>query len=104
MAAQYQAVGDPVVSVDTKKEGTDRELQKWRARVATATPQTVRVYDFRCPCHITQNWRGRPLVSREVVCNLIGNATAAKRLHIREYPAGIKVSDSLKGYCSSYFC
>lgn len=104
MAAQCQVVGDPVVSVDTKKKELIGDFKKRRARVATATPQAVRVYDFRCPCHITQNWRGRPLVSREVVCNLIGNATAAKGLHIREYPAGIKVSDSLKGYCSSYFC
>ena len=26
-------------------------------------------------CHITENWRGRPLVSREVVVNLIGSTT-----------------------------
>lgn len=26
-------------------------------------------------CHITQNWRGRPMMSREVVVNLIGNTT-----------------------------
>ena len=50
-------------------------------------------------CHITQNWRGRPLISREVVVNLIGNTTTTEGLHIRaqlddrDYPAGIKVSD-----------
>jgi hypothetical protein len=50
-------------------------------------------------CHITQNWRGRPLLSREVVVNLIGNTTTAAGLRIRaeldenSYEAGIKVSD-----------
>ena len=50
-------------------------------------------------CHITQNWRGRPLLSREVVVNLIGNTTTATGLRIRaeldenSYEAGIKVSD-----------
>ena len=50
-------------------------------------------------CHITNNWRGRPLLSREVVVNLIGNTTTASGLRIRSqldensYQAGIKVSD-----------
>ena len=50
-------------------------------------------------CHITQNWRGRPLLSREVVVNLIGQTTTATGLRIQAalddntYPAGIKVSD-----------
>ena len=50
-------------------------------------------------CHITQNWRGRPLVSREVVVNLIGNTTTDEGLRIQAqldentYEAGIKVSD-----------
>jgi hypothetical protein len=49
--------------------------------------------------HITQNWRGRPLVSREVVVNLIGTTTTFEGLRIqaqlddRNYPAGVKVSD-----------
>jgi hypothetical protein len=34
-----------------------------------------------------QNWRGRPLVSLEVVINLIGPATARKRLKIRALDA-----------------
>ena len=55
--------------------------------------------EHRMFCHITQNWRGRPLVSRQVVVNLIGNTTTAEELRIRaqlddrEYPAGIKVSN-----------
>jgi len=49
--------------------------------------------------YITQNWRGRPLISREVVVNLIGNTTAKKGLTIkaktdeRNYEKGIVVTD-----------
>jgi len=48
---------------------------------------------------ITKNWRGRPLVSHEVVVKLIGNTTAdgdlkiQAALDIRKYPVEIKVSD-----------
>ena len=55
--------------------------------------------EHRMFCHITQNWRGRPLLSREVVVNLIGNTTTAAGLRIHAeldentYVAGIKVSD-----------
>ena len=37
-------------------------------------------------CHITQNWRGRPLVSREVVVNLIGPVSTKGGLAIRSEP------------------
>ena len=49
--------------------------------------------------HMTQNWRGRPLVSREVIINLIANTSTETGLKIRAeldagiYPTGIKVSD-----------
>ena len=29
--------------------------------------------EHRMFCHITQNWRGKPLVSHEVIVNLIAN-------------------------------
>ena len=57
--------------------------------------------EHRMFCHITQNWRGRPLLSREVVVNLIGQTTTAKGLRIHaeldetDYPAGVKVSDEM---------
>jgi hypothetical protein len=50
-------------------------------------------------CHITEDWRGRPLVSREVVVNLVGHTTTVTGLAIRSeldegsYPTGRKVSD-----------
>ncbi len=55
--------------------------------------------EHRMFCHITQNWRGKPLVSHEVMVNLIGCTTTRKGLKIRaemddnEYPTGIKISD-----------
>jgi transposase len=55
--------------------------------------------EHRMFCHITQNWRGRPLVSHEVIINLIANTATTKGLRIqaeldaRAYPTGIKVTD-----------
>lgn len=54
--------------------------------------------EHRMFCHITQNWRGRPLTSRQVVVNLISDTTTAQGLEIRamldenSYPTGIEVS------------
>jgi hypothetical protein len=51
-------------------------------------------------CHITQNWRGRPLISHEAVVELIGSTTTSKGLQVRaaldsnRYPTGIKVSEA----------
>lgn len=51
-------------------------------------------------CHTTANWRGRPLVSRQVLANLIGNTMTREGLRIKArldesaYPKGIKVTDA----------
>lgn len=53
--------------------------------------------EHRMFCHITRNWRGRPLESLEVVVNLIASTTTTKGLRVRaaldtdEYPTGVKV-------------
>jgi hypothetical protein len=50
-------------------------------------------------CYISQNWRGRPLISRETVVQLISNTTTTTGLRIRAeldekvYKKGRKVSD-----------
>lgn len=50
-------------------------------------------------CHISTNWRGKPLTSHEVVVNLIGNTTTREGLQIHadldtnSYPKGKKISD-----------
>ena len=52
------------------------------------------------PTRITQNWRGRPLVSHEIIVNLIANTTTRAGLKIRaeldqgKYPTGIKITDA----------
>lgn len=84
-----------------------RELQ----RLADELNLTIQVCHFppgtskwnkiehRMFCHITANWRGRPLVSRQVVVNLIGNTRTREGLQIKAaldeniYAKGIKVSD-----------
>jgi len=48
---------------------------------------------------ITQNWRGKPLVSHETVVNLIAATTTRTGLRVRsaldtnDYPKGVKVGD-----------
>jgi hypothetical protein len=55
--------------------------------------------EHRMFCHITQNWRGRPLETVEAVINLIGSTTTATGLRVRaalddnEYEKGVKVTD-----------
>jgi hypothetical protein len=56
--------------------------------------------EHRMFCHITNNWRGRPLLTRQVVVNLIGSVTTEQGLRVRaeldenSYDAGIKVTDA----------
>ena len=84
------------------------ELQK----LADATGLTLRVHHYppgtskwnkiehRLFCHITQNWRGRPLTDRVAVVELIGATTTETGLKVeclldqRTYEKGIKVSDA----------
>ena len=84
-----------------------RELQK----LADELRVTIQVCHFppgtskwnkiehRMFCHITANWRGRPLISRQVIVNLIGSTTTRNGLRIRAaidenaYAKGIKISD-----------
>jgi hypothetical protein len=81
-------------------------------RFATRTGLTISVSHFppgtskwnkiehRLFCHITENWRGRPLVDRETVVQLIGSVrtttglTVKAELDTRAYPIGITVPDS----------
>lgn len=55
--------------------------------------------EHRMVCFITQNWRGRPLLSRAPVVNLIAHTTTRQGLKIRAllddnpYETGRKVSD-----------
>jgi transposase len=83
------------------------ELQKLanetgiKIKVAHFPPGTSKwnKIEHRLFCHITENWRGRPLTSREVVVNLIASTTTKKGLSVKaqldetNYEIGKKVSD-----------
>jgi hypothetical protein len=55
--------------------------------------------EHRLFSYITQNWRGRPLMSREAIVSLIGETTTEAGLRVEaeldasDYPTGIKVTD-----------
>ena len=88
------------------------ELQRWadeiglRISVCHFPPGTSKwnKIEHRMFCHITENWRGRPLVSRQVVVSLIGHTATKTGLTIRSeldegsYPTGRKISnDQMEG-------
>jgi len=56
--------------------------------------------EHRLFCHITENWRGRPLLDHETVVQLIGNVrtttglTVKAKLDTHEYPTGVRVPDA----------
>jgi hypothetical protein len=55
--------------------------------------------EHRLFCHVTENWRGRPLVDLETVVQLIGSTRTSTglrvkaRLDLNEYAKGLEVSD-----------
>ncbi len=59
--------------------------------------------EHRMFSYITQNWRGKPLLSYEVIVNLIANTTTNAGLKIqaaldtKEYPTGVKISEKEMG-------
>ena len=56
--------------------------------------------EHRLFSHITMNWRGRPLISHDVVVNLIGATKTTSGLRVkarldkRKYPTGVEVPDN----------
>jgi len=73
----------------------------WAVSVSHFPPGTSKwnKIEHRLFCHITGNWRGRPLVSVEAVVQLIASTTTQAGLVVEaeadtnSYPVGIKVSD-----------
>jgi hypothetical protein len=55
--------------------------------------------EHRLFSHISLNWRGKPLISHEVIVNLIAATTTRKGLKVQAqldtnpYPTGVKVPD-----------
>ena len=101
-----------VVADGGGSNGSRNRLWKWALqRFADETGLRVTVCHYppgtskwnkiehRLFCHITQNWRGRPLVSLQVIVSLIGSTTAAAGLTVQAaldteaYPVGVKVTE-----------
>lgn len=55
--------------------------------------------EHRLFCYISKNWRGRPLLTRQTVVELIGNTTTTTGLRVRaqldtnKYPTGVDITD-----------
>jgi hypothetical protein len=109
---RYPAATDLLVTADGGGSNSSR-CRLWKLelqRLADETGLQITVCHFppgtskwnkiehRMCCHITENWRGRPLISHEVIVNLIANTTTRKGLRIEaeldtnKYATGIKVS------------
>ncbi|MBI2922465.1 MAG: ISAzo13 family transposase [Planctomycetes bacterium] len=93
--------------------GTRNRLWKWELqKLADKTGLAISVchlppgtskwnkIEHRMFCFITQNWRGRPLLTHAAIVSLIAGTETSTGLKIRcqldrrDYPAGIKVSDA----------
>jgi hypothetical protein len=84
------------------------ELQKFadetrlRIRVSHFPPGTSKwnKIEHRLFCHITHNWRGKPLRTFETIVDLIGNTRTAAGLRVkakldkRKYPTGVATTNA----------
>lgn len=84
--------------VELQKLANELQLELHVSHFPPGTSKWNKI-EHRMFCHITENWRGKPLVSRAVIVNLIGNTKTRTGLTIKaeldesRYPTGIKVSD-----------
>ncbi len=113
-SATYPQATELLITADGGGSNSSRS-RLWKAglqRLADETGLSIAVCHFppgtskwnkiehRLFCHITQNWRGRPLISHEVIVNLIGSTTTAKGLTVQAtldenaYPTKKRVSKS----------
>jgi hypothetical protein len=111
--ASYQATDEILVTADCGGSNGNR-VRLWKVELQKLSNQlglTIHVCHFppgtskwnkiehRMFSYISKNWRGKPLVSRETVVQLIGNTTTNAGLQIQavldenQYHKGIVVSD-----------
>jgi hypothetical protein len=111
---RYPEAADIMITADSGGSNSARS-RGWKVALqqfADATGVRITVCHFppgtskwnkiehRMFCHITQNWRGRPLLTHDVVVNLIANTTTKAGLVIkakldrRSYPTGVEISDA----------
>jgi len=111
--AEYPMAGRLLITADGGGSNGSR-VRLWKVglqKLANETGLAISVFhlppgtskwnkiEHRLFSFISQNWRGRPLVSHEVIVNLIAATTTKTGLSVRcrldtnPYPAGLKVSD-----------
>jgi pterin-4a-carbinolamine dehydratase len=111
---RYPAMSELTITADGGGSNGTR-VRLWKVelqRLADETRLTLHVHHYppgtskwnriehRLFCHITQNWRGRPLTDRVAVVELIGATTTETGLKVeclldeRTYEKGIKVRDA----------
>jgi hypothetical protein len=116
-AARYPHATELLITADGGGSNSSR-CRLWKIalqELADATGLTLHVSHFppgtskwnkiehRLFCHVTQNWRGKPLVSHELIVKLIGSTTTKAGLKVKaaldtdRYESGIKVSDKELG-------
>jgi len=109
----YPDAPELVITADCGGSNGNR-VKLWKLelqRFADETGLTIHVQHFppgtskwnkiehRMFSYISQNWRGKPLITRETVVNLISNTSTKTGLKIKavldenEYEKGIKVTD-----------
>ena len=84
--------------VEVQRFASDAALEVTVCHFPPGTSKWNKI-EHRLFSHITMNWRGRPLVSHDVIVNLIGATKTASGLRVkarldkRRYPLGVEVSD-----------
>ena len=112
--ARYPTMSELTITADGGGSNGSR-VRLWKVelqKLADETDLTLNVHHYppgtskwnriehRLFCHITQNWRGRPLMDRISIVELIGATTTKTGLKVecaldeRTYEIGIKVSDA----------
>jgi DNA-binding transcriptional ArsR family regulator len=85
---------------ELQRLATDMDMEITACHLPPGTSKWNKI-EHRLFSHITMNWRGRPLVSHDVVVNLIGatrttsGLKVAARLDKRKYPTGVEVTDAM---------
>jgi len=113
-SAVYPEAAELLIAADGGGSNGSR-VRLWKVelqRLAKELGMTIHVRHFppgtskwnkiehRMFCHITENWRGRPLTSRMAIVNLISNTKTTQGLSIKAaldkatYPTGKKISDA----------
>jgi hypothetical protein len=82
--------------LELQKLADETGLEIWICHLPPGTSKWNKIQD-RLFSFISQNWRGKPLVSHQIIVNLIAATTTKTGLRVRaevdpgKYPKGVKV-------------